>query len=200
MSNKDNIFNETENKNELDRLFQIYKRFQSGDKSALDELFRSVENKQGCKLDEKYKKRRMKNMDNVLDSEEVMDKEIARQEEEWANSDDSKVAFRFSCLNKLLYKKKKEFLLKAKNTGYENGVRSTNNNCSKFYEGEYDVSDFNELMYETIIEIFNTETDKDNCLTLYDKTNKKVPICDGISLLKNIAYFNSIKINKRGII
>ncbi len=197
LSNTNNIFNETETKDELEKLYQIYKRVQSGDNSALDELFGTVESKQVCKLDKIYKKHRMKNMDNVLDSEEVMDKERARQEEEWANSDDSKVAFQFSCLNKLLCQKKKGFLSKAKNTGYENGVRSKNNNCSKFYEGEYDVSDFNELMYETIIEIFNTETDEDNCLTLYDKTNKKVPICDGISLLKNIAYFNSIKINKR---
>lgn len=114
MSNKDNIFNETENKNELDRLFQIYKRFQSGDKSALDELFRSVENKQGCKLDEIYKKYRMKNMDNVLDSEEVMDKERAGQEEEWTNSHDSQVTFQLSCLNRMLYKKKKDFYQKLK--------------------------------------------------------------------------------------
>lgn len=197
MNNKDNIFNETENKNELDRLFQIYKRFQSGDKSALDELFRSVENKQGCKLDEIYKKHRMKNMDDVLDSEEVMDKERVRQEEEWANSDDSKVTFRLSCLNRMLYKKKKGLLSKVKNTGYENGVKLKNCNCSKFYEGEYDISDFNELMYETIIEIFNSKTDEDNCLTLYGKTNNKVPICDGLSLLKNISYFTSIKINER---
>lgn len=197
MSNKDNIFNETENKNELDRLFQIYKRFQSGDKSALDELFRSVENKQGCKLDEIYKKYRMKNMDNVLDSEEVMDKERAGQEEEWTNSHDSQVTFQLSCLNRMLYKKKKGFLSKVKNTGYENGIKLKSCNCSKFYEGEYDLSDFNDIMYWTIIEIFNKKTDADNCLTLYDKKNVKIPICDGLSLLKNISYFTSIKINER---
>lgn len=197
LSNTNNIFNETENKDELDRLFQIYKRFQSGDKSALDELFRSVENKQGCKLDEIYKKHRMKNMDNVLDSEEVMDNEKSKQEDEWENSHDSKVAFRFSCLNRMLYKKKKGFLSKVKNTGYENGVKLKSCNCSKYYEGEYDLSDFNEIMYWTIIEIFNKKTDADNCLTLYDKKNVKIPIYDGLSLLKNISYFTSIKINER---
>lgn len=70
-------------------------------------------------------------------------------------------------------------------------------NCSKFYEGEYDLSDFNDIMYWTIIEIFNKKTDADNCLTLYDKKNVKIPICDGLSLLKNISYFTSIKINER---
>lgn len=197
MGNKDNIFNETENKDELDRLFQIYKRFQSGDKSALDELFRSVENKQECKLDKIYKKHRMKNMDNVLDSEEVIDNEKSKQEDEWENSQNSQVTFRLSCLNRMLYKKKKGLLSKVKNTGYENGVKLKSCNCSKFYEGEYDLSDFNEIMYWTIIEIFNKKTDADNCLTLYDKKNVKIPICDGLSLLKNISYFTSIKINER---
>lgn len=197
MSNTNYFFNETENKDELDRLFRIYKRFQSGDKSVLDELFISVENKQECKLDEIYKKHRMKNMDNVLDSEEVMDNEKSKQEDEWENSKNSKVTFGFSCLNRMLYKKKKGFLSKVKNTGYENGVKLKNCNCSKFYEGEYDLSDFNEIMYWTIIEIFHKKTDADNCLTLYDKKNVKIPICDGLSLLKNISYFTSIKINER---
>lgn len=197
LNNINNIFNETENIDELEKLYQIYKRCQSGDKDALDELFESVENKQVCKLDDIYKKHRMTNMDNVLDSEEIMDKEKSKQEDEWANSQNSKITFRLSCLNKMLYKKKKGFLSKVKNTGYENGVKLKNCNCSKFYDGEYDLSDFNEIMYWTIIEIFNKETGADNCLTLYGKTNKKVPICDGISLLKNIAYFTSIKINER---
>lgn len=197
LSNTNNIFNETETKDELEKLYQIYKRVQSGDNSALDELFGSVESKQVCKLDKIYKKHRMTNMDNVLDSEEVMDKERAKQEDEWVNSHNSKITFRFSCLNKMLYKKKKGFLSKVKNTGYENGVKLKGCNCSKFYEGEYDLSDFNEIMYWTIIEIFNEKTDADNCLTLYGKTNNKIPICDGISLMKNIAYFTSIKINER---
>lgn len=86
---------------------------------------------------------------------------------------------------------------KAQSTGYENGKRIKNNGNSKFYEGEYDISDFNELMYETVIEIFNTKTDENKCLTLDGKKNVENPICDGISLLRNISYFTSRKINKR---
>ena len=186
-----------ERDDELEELYQIYLRVQSGEKSALDELFIPVGVKQMCKADERNKKQRMANMDNVLDSELVIDYEKNRQEEEWINSVDSNVTFRFSCLKKLLYKKKKVFLKKAKNTGYDNGIKIKSNNCSKFYEGEYDVSDFNELMYETIIEIFNKETDANNCLTLYGKKNSESPICDGISLLKNISYFTAIKVNNR---
>lgn len=197
LSNTINIFDEPETKDELEKLYQIYKRCQSGDKNALDELFGSVESRQVSKLDEIYKKHRMANMDNVLDSEEIIDNEKSKQEDEWVNSQNSKVTFRLACLNKMLYKKKKGFLSKVKNTGYENGVKLKNCNCSKFYDGEYDLSDFNAIMYWTIIEIFNKKTDADNCLTLYDKTNNKVPICDGISLLKNISYFTSIKINER---
>lgn len=52
-------------------------------------------------------------------------------------------------------------------------------------------------MYETIIEIFNEKIDENHCLTLDGKKNVKNPISDGISLLKNISYFTSRKINKR---
>ena len=127
----------------------------------------------------------------------VLEKEKNRQEKEWEESVYSKVTFQFQCLNKLLYKKKRSFLSKAKNTGYENGRRIKDNGHSKFYEGEYDISDFNELMYETIIEIFSSKTDENNCLTLDGKKNKEMPICDGRSLLKNISYFVSRKVNKR---
>lgn len=193
--------NELENNGELEKLYEIYLRVQSGDKSALNDLFkeRNTDNKHVCKADVLYKKSRLSNMDNVLDSELVLENEKEneknKQTEEWLNSDDSKVIFKFSCLNGLLFKEKKVFLSKAKNTGYENGKK--NNGHSKFYEGEYDVSDFNELMYMTIIEIFNEKTDENNCLTLDGKKNVKVPICDGVSLLKNISYFTSRKINKR---
>lgn len=186
-----------ERDDELEKLYQIYLRVQSGEKSALDELFIAINCKSIPISDEINRKQRMANMDNVLDSELVIENEKNRQEEEWTNSVDSNVTFRFSCLKKLLYKKKRGFLTKAKNTGYDNGVKIERNNCSKFYESEYDVSDFNELMYETIIEIFNKETDANNCLTLYGKKNSKFPICDSISLLKNISYFTSIKVNNR---
>lgn len=178
-------------------------RVQSGDKSALDELFkeRNIDDKRTYRVDERYKERRMSNMDNVLDMELILENEKEnekkRQKDQWLNSSDSKVAFQFSCLNRLLYKKKKKLLSKEKDTGYENGKKKENNNHSKFYEGEYDLSDFNSLMYEVITEIFNTKTDEDNCLTLDGKKNTKYPICDGISLLKNVSYYTSRKINKR---
>lgn len=185
------------NKEELDKLYEIYMRVQTGDKSALDELFKATDNKQISRADEINKEYQMSHMDNILDSEFVLDMEQSRQEKGWVNSASSKVAFQFPCLNKMLYKKKKRFLSTSKNTGYENGRKTKNNGHSKFYEGEYDISDFNELMYETVIEIFNTKTDENKCLTLDGKKNVENPICDGISLLKNISYFTSRKINKR---
>lgn len=185
------------NKEELDKLYEIYMRVQTGDKSALDELFKATDNKQISRADEINKEYQMSHMDNILDSEFVLDMEQSRQEKGWVNSASSKVAFQFPCLNKMLYKKKKRFLSTSKNTGYENGKKTKNNGHSKFYEGEYDISDFNELMYETVIEIFNTKTDENKCLTLDGKKNVENPICDGISLLKNISYFTSRKINKR---
>ena len=185
------------NKVESENLYQIYLRVQSGDKIALNELFKTVESKQISKADEVNKEYRMSHMDNVLDTELILDNEKNKQKEDWIDSANSNVTFQFFCLNKLLHKKKKSFLLYAKNTGYENGQKMKNSSCSKFYEGEYDISDFNELMYETIIEIFNEKTDENKCLTLNGKKNEKYPICDGISLLRNISYFTSRKINKR---
>lgn len=185
------------NKAEAEELFQIYMRVQSGDKAALDELFKTVDSKQISRADEINKEYKMSHMDNVLDLESVLDNENNKRKDDWIDSVNANVTFRFSCLNELLYKKKRKFLSKAKNTGYENGQKIKNNSCSKFYEGEYDISDFNELMYETIIEIFNEKTDESKCLTLDGKKNKKYPICDGVSLLRNISYFTSRKINKR---
>lgn len=186
------------NKNEeLDKLYEIYIRVQAGDKSGLNELFKITDNKQISRADEINKEYQMSHMDNILDSELVLDNEKNNQEKEWLDSAHSGIAFQFSCLNKMLYKKKKKFICKAKSTGYENGKRIKNSGHSKFYEGEYDISDFNELMYETVMEIFNTKTDENKCLTLDGKKNEENPIYDGTSLLRNISYFTSRKINKR---
>lgn len=201
MGNTDRHKDISANNDELKKLYEIYLQVQSGDQTALNELFRerNTDNKQIYKADVRYKKYRLSNMDNVLDSELVLanekENEKRKQEKEWINSSYSKVAFKFSCLNKLLYKKKKKLLSRGKNTGYENGKKSSGHR--KLYEGKYDISDFNELMYETIIEIFTEKTDESNCLTLDGKKNEKYPICDGISLLRNISYFTSRKINKR---
>lgn len=197
MSNINKNNDELANTNEIEKIYQIYLRVQSGDKSALNKLFKLVDSKQISKADEMNKEYRLSHMDNILDSELVLDNEKNKQEEDWIDSVRSNVTFQFSCLNKMLYKKKKSFLLNAKNTGYEKGQKIKNSSHSKFYEGEYDISDFNELMYETIIEIFNEETDENNFLTLDGKKNEKYPICDGVNLLKNISYFTSRKINKR---
>lgn len=182
---------------EEERLYQIYQNVQSGNKIALNSLFKAADSKKSCNFDRMNEEYRLSHMDNVLDSESVLDSEKSRQEKEWLNSADSKVMFQFSCLNKMLYKKKKCFLSNAKNTGYEGGKEIKNGSPGKFYEGEYDISDFDELMYETVIEVFSSKMDENNCLTLDGKKNKKNPICDGVSLLKNISYFTSRKINRR---
>ena len=195
MGNTDKkVFN---NKQEMGELYKIYIRVQSGEKDALNELFKKADSKQINRIDALNKEYKMSHMENVLDAEFVLDNEKNEQEKEWVSSSGSKVEFQFSCLNKMLYKKKKYFLSKGKNTGYENGKKIKNGGNKKYYDGEYDISDFNELMYETTIEVFNAKTDENNCITLDGKKNVKNPICDGVSLLKNISYFTSRKINKR---
>lgn len=186
-----------EKKQEVEELYKVYIRVQSGDKAALNELFQAVDSKQIHRIDMMNKEYKISHMENVLDSEIVLDDEKNMQKKEWINSSNSKVAFQFACLNKLLYKKKKYFLSEGKNTGYENGKKLKNGGNRKYYDGEYDISDFNELMYETTIEVFNTKTDENNCLTLDGKKNIRNPICNGVSLLKNISYFTSRKVNKR---
>lgn len=182
---------------EVKELYQIYTQVQSGNKDVLNKLFKQKESKHICRYEEMSMKYRMSHMDNILDSDAVLDNEKSREEREWMNSSYSNVTFQLSCLNKLLYNKKKYYLSKAKNTGYENGEKVKSSGNRKYYEGEYDISDLNELVYETVIEIFYTPTDENNCLTLDGKKNEKYPICDGISLLRNISYFTSRKINKR---
>lgn len=197
--NKDILSND----DELKKLYDIYLRVQQGEKKALNELFmkRYIDDVQEYKAAMRHKKRRFSNMDNVLDSELVLaneeDNEKTKREDEWTNSIRSKVIFQLPCLNKMLYAKKKKFLQKTKIIDCGDNKTMPSGSCSKFYEGEYDVSDFNELVYETIIEVFYEKTDEDNCLTLDGKRNEKYPICNGISLLRNISYFTSRKINKR---
>lgn len=193
MSNTEKL----DNKEELEKLYQIYMRVQSGDKSALDELFKAktVDDKTLYKADERYKERRMLNLDNVLDAELILEnkKENDKNEQEnkWLNSSNSIVDFAFPVLKKMLYNKKRRFLSKEKNIGHENGSHS------KFYSGEYEITDIDSVVYHTILEIFTKKTDGNNCLTIDGKKNNDVPIGDGISLMKNISFFVSIRINKR---
>lgn len=202
MREKDNDNKLTDTK-EAEELYEIYKRVQSGDKDAMNELFQSKQSKRHITpyFDERYRKRRRKNMDNVLDSAFIVDDEKQndqqRREEEWINSDNSDVEFRFSILNKMLTNKKKTLMKEWKNTGYENGEKTEYDTCVKFYGGKYDVTDFNNLMYQTVLEIFNEKTDEECCITLDGKRNSKCPICDGVSLLKNISYFVVKRVNSR---
>ncbi len=115
------------NDDELKKLYDIYLQVQQGDKTALNELFKTKDSKQICTVDEINKAYRLSRMDNILDSELVLDNEKNNQEKEWLDSVHSSVAFQFPCLNKMLYKKKKKFIRKAKSTGYENGKRIKNN-------------------------------------------------------------------------
>lgn len=183
--------------NEVEGLYQIYKRVQAGDKAALKEIFKRVDKKEISKLDELEERHKLSHMDNILDAEFVLHSRREKQQEEWIESALSNIDFRFSCLSKILHNMKKDLLFPHKKTGYENGKKIKKSGHSKFYTGKYDVSDFNELLYETLIEVFYTKTDENNCLTLDDKKNKKNPICDGVSLLQNICYYTSRKINKR---
>lgn len=54
MNNTGKYNEELENYDELDKLYQIYMRVQSGDKSALDELFkeRNIDDKRTYRADE----------------------------------------------------------------------------------------------------------------------------------------------------
>ena len=123
LGNTDEQKNISVNDDELKELYGLYLQVQSGDHTALNKLFKAADNRQICRRDEINRKERLSNMDNVLDAELVLDKEKNRQEKEWEESVYSKVIFQFQCLNSMLYKKKRSFLSKAKNTGYENGKR-----------------------------------------------------------------------------
>lgn len=201
MGNTKKIHYESANKAELEELYKIYTRFRSGDKSALNELFVAVDNRDNnIIVSKKNKRKRMENMDNVLDAEMIIakakDEEKNKEEDNWLNSKNEKVVFRFKCLNKMVYNKKIEYLSEVKKTGYENGKKIIKNRNTKYYEGKYDVSDMNSIIYGIVLEVFNGELDDNNCLTLDDKKNKN-SICDGVSLLQNISYFTDRIINKR---
>ena len=94
MGNTDKkVFN---NKQEIEELYKIYIRVQSGDKDALNELFKKADSKQIHRIDMMNKEYKISHMENVLDSEIVLDDEKNVQEKEWINSSNSKVAFQFA--------------------------------------------------------------------------------------------------------
>lgn len=109
-------------------------------------------------------------MDNVLDSEFIKAEILDEQKKHCA-----KVQFRFECLNQILHNAKWEYSKKYLNTGYGSSS-CRNNGYKKFYVGEYDVSDIQDIMMEIIIMIFQ------------GKLKSNTPISDPVSLLKNIKY------------
>ena len=64
---------------EVKRLYQIYLQVQSGDKNALDGLFKQIDSKQICRADEINKEYMLSHLENVLDAESVLDNEKNKQ-------------------------------------------------------------------------------------------------------------------------
>lgn len=188
MSNKDRRKSEN---NEAEVIYRIYQQVQAGNQAALNGLFRMGNGDRTDRAEEQNEIYQLSHTDHILD----LDTEEKIRETERISSAETKVSFRFSCLNKMLCNMRRKFLSDSLNTSDANGRK--NHGCSKFCTGAYDISDFNELMYETVIEIFTGKTDENNCLTLDGKKNKNYPIDDEISLLENISYFTSRKINRR---
>lgn len=104
---------------DVEELYQEYLKYQNGDNSALNRVF----------FEEKDRLRELTNkyysslkgteyMDNVLDSEFIK-AEISDEQKKH----DSKVKFRFTCLNRILSNAKWEYGKKSINTGYKDGVR-----------------------------------------------------------------------------
>lgn len=156
---------------DAEELYQEYLKYQNGDKSALDRVF----------LEEKDRLRELANryysnlsgteyMDNVLDSE-IIKAEIADEQKKH----NSKIKFRFRCLNKILSNAKWAFDKNYIDTGYRNGV-CLKCGYKKFHKGKYDTSDIQELMIEIVIKKFQ------------GKLTSNKPIINATTLLENIKY------------
>lgn len=106
----------------------------------------------------------------------------------FTSDEELRLEFKHNILKKILNETKKI---------YDSEFVNYNNKHKKFYPGSYDISDLNELLYSTIIELFICDLDKNKCATIYGiKSN--LPINDGISLVKNISFFMDRQLNKRG--
>lgn len=176
---------------DAEELYREYLSYQKGDKKALDRVFvqnQDVQNQEDAdrsRLIDKYYSRidgkfMDELMDGVLDAEFIK-ADISDEQEKYNNN--VNVKFRFSCLNNMLSNAKWEYSQKSINTGYVDGEYK-NGGHKKYYEGEYDVSDLNEMMFEIVIKIFRGEL-----------TSKK-PIIDAATLLGNIKYHLTKQINE----
>ena len=148
----------------------------------LNYLFK-IQSREINSINELNEKHRIKNvLDNALNPE--MEK-LSREYENEANVTDIKneeVVFTFDILNKMLSKMKRIYMKSSKDIGYENGTKKKYQTYKKYYSGEYDITEFAEIMYEVIIAIFLGELDGNGCVTFNGKKNKEVPIIDGVSL------------------
>lgn len=158
-------------KSDAEELYQEYLRYQNGDKFALDRIFIEKSDKIQDYINKYYSCLTGREfMDNVLDAEFIKAEMYDEQKQHSA-----KVQFRYDCLNQIMHNAKQEYSKKYVNIGYGGGVHR-NSGYKKFYEGEYDISDIQEIMTEIIIMIFQ------------GKLKSNIPIGDSISLLKNIKY------------
>lgn len=156
---------------DAEELYQEYLRYQNEDKTALDRIFFEGKDRLQELTDKYYSSLKgTEYMDNVLDSEFIK-AEIADEQKKH----NSKVKFRFACLNRILSNAKWEYGKDTINTGYINGIR-VKGGYRKFHKGVYDIFDIQELMIEIVIKIFQGKLTSDE------------PIIDATTLLWNIKY------------
>lgn len=167
-------------KSDAEELYQEYLKYQSGDKSALERVFFVEESNRFQELTNKYYSSLSgtEYMDNVLDSEFIKS-EIADEQKKH----NSKVKFRFACLNRILSNAKRAYSKNYTDTGYNNGIREKGG-YRKFHEGEYDTFDIQEIMIEIVIKIFQ------------GKLISRHPITNADTLLGNIKYHLEKEIGK----
>lgn len=164
---------------DAEQLYQEYLNYQNGDEFALDRVF--FEEKDRLKeLTDKYYSslNGTEYMDNVLDSEFIK-AEITDEQKKH----NSKVKFRFMCLNRILSNAKWAYSKDYIDTGYRDGFR-VNGGYRKFHKGEYDTFDIQEVMIEIVIKVFQ------------GKLTSKEPIINATTLLGNIKYHLEKEIGK----
>lgn len=164
---------------DVERLYQNYIRYQSGDKSALDEVFMEVGKKVGetkriVELEEEYK---LSHTENVLDAG-LVENEIEYKR----NSRKLKVVFSFPCLKDMVRRAKYDFSKKGIFTGYENGKKIDSHGYKKFHSGKYDTLELEEAMQEIVIKLFQGKL-----------SGSSIDIIDGVTLLRNIKYYLTIE-------
>ena len=188
------MINNNVNSEEIALIYDLFRRCQAGDKSVLDCLFKT-QNRKISRVDELSEEYRVKSLDSTLNPEmEKLNLEYDNEDRKTGFKNEN-VIFAFDILNKMLFNMKKAYYKGSLETGYENGVEKEHRTYKKYHSGECDISELSEIMYEVIISIFLSEPDGNGCVTLNGKKNK-VPIIDGVSLLKNISFFCCIQINE----